>query len=75
MKRELNALYAQINEHKSYLRQTDYKVIKESETSFEMTEELKDDRQHSRDEINRLEYEIGVLEDEIKEQQLEEDEM
>jgi len=60
-------MYAQINEHKSYLRQTDYKVIKEAETEYVMPNELKDRRQFARDEINRLEYEVELIIEQLEE--------
>ena len=56
-------MYAQINEHRNYLNQTDYKVIKEAETEYTMPIELKDARQHARDEINRISYEVEKMEE------------
>ena len=67
MKKQINEMYAQINEHKSYLRQTDYKVIKEAETEYVMPNELKDRRQFARDEINRLEYEVELIIEQLEE--------
>ena len=66
MKEEVNGMHALINEHKNYLSKTDYKVIKESETGELMDDNVKEARQHARDEIKRLDYQISILEEEIE---------
>lgn len=61
--------YAKINELRQFLFATDYKVIKEVETDYKMPQELKDERQSARDEINRLGQEVEQLkEDEQNEE-------
>lgn len=59
-------MYAQINEHRNFLSNTDYKVIKEAETSYVLTEDEREQRQNARDEINRLTYKITLLEEELE---------
>ncbi len=74
--KEINSKQSSILGYKSYLRETDYKAIKEAETGVSMAIEIKDARQHARDEINRLEYEIELLAEQLEEQkdeQIEED--
>lgn len=63
MKKQINGMYAQINEHKNFLRETDYKAIKQAETDYRMSDEELEERQFARDEINRLTYEITLLEE------------
>lgn len=55
--------YARRNELLKFLSETDYKVIKEAETSYIMPQELKAERQAARDEINELELQIKEIED------------
>lgn len=66
MKKQINEMFAQINEYKNYLRKTDYQVIKEAELGYEMSDAVRVARQDARDEINRLEYNISVLEEELR---------
>lgn len=68
MRESINEMYAQINEHKNYLKDTDYKAIKEAEIGVRMDEAVRDRRQQARDEINRLEYEIELLTEQLEEQ-------
>ena len=68
MEKQINEMYAQINEHKNYLKDTDYKAIKEAEIGVRMDEAVRDRRQQARDEINRLEYEIELLTEQLEEQ-------
>ena len=67
LQKEINNLQSSVIAHKTYLKETDYKVIKEAETGVAMLSEMKDERQFARDEINRLEYEVSMLEEELKE--------
>ena len=59
---EINKLQGQILEHKSYLYDTDYVVIRSQETGQSIPEDVKDMRKFVRAEINRLEAEIAELE-------------
>ena len=63
MKKQINGMYALINERKNFLRETDYKAIKQAETDYRMSDEELEERQFARDEINRLTYEITLLEE------------
>lgn len=74
MKKQINGMYAQINEHKNFLRETDYKAIKQAETDYRMSDEELEERQFARDEINRLEYEVGILEEALEEARAEQPE-
>ena len=65
---KINELQAQILEHKSYLYETDYIVIRGQETGQGIPEEVKDMRKFARDEINRLESEIAELEKQFNQQ-------
>ena len=65
---EINKLQGQILEHKAYLYDTDYVVIRSQETGQGIPEDVKDMRKFARDEINRLEAEITELEKHISEQ-------
>ena len=75
MQKQVNEKHAQINELRNYLRSTDYKAIKEAETGVAMLSEVKDERQFARDEINRLEYEVSMLEEQLKNKKEDEDEI
>ena len=75
MKKQINEMFAQINEYKNYLRKTDYQVIKEAELGYEMSDAVRVDRQDARDEINRLEYEVSMLEEQLKNKKEDEDEI
>ncbi len=74
MQKQVNEKHAQINELRNYLRSTDYKVIKEAETGYVMPEEIRDSRQQARDGISELEYEISLLEEQLKNKKEDEDE-
>ena len=52
LQKEINSLQSGIIAHKTYLKETDYKAIKEAETGVAMLSEVKDERQFARDEIN-----------------------
>ena len=64
----INTLQSKILEHKAYLYDTDYVVIRSQETGQVIPEEVKDMRKFARAEINRLEAEIAELEKQISEQ-------
>lgn len=64
MKR-INEKYAEINEMKALLSDTDYHVIKHAEGDYTIPDEILQERQHARAEINRLEAEIMILEEEM----------
>jgi uncharacterized protein (DUF2164 family) len=66
MKR-INEKYAEINEMKALLAETDYHVIKEAEGNYNVPQEILDARAFARAKINLLEEEIVVLEEEMKE--------
>ena len=65
MKR-INEKYAEINEMKALLAETDYHVIKEAEGDYNVPQEILDARAFARAKINLLEEEIVVLEEELK---------
>ena len=65
MKR-INEKYAEINEMKALLAETDYHVIKEAEGDYDVPQEILDARAFARAKINRLEEEISILEEELK---------
>jgi uncharacterized protein (DUF2164 family) len=65
MKR-INEKYAEINEMKALLAETDYHVIKEAEGDYDVPQEILDARAFARAKINLLEEEIVVLEEELK---------
>jgi uncharacterized protein (DUF2164 family) len=65
MKR-INEKYAEINEMKALLAETDYHVIKEAEGNYNVPQEILDARAFARAKINLLEEEIVVLEEELK---------
>lgn len=69
IQKEINSKQSNILGYKSYLRETDYKAIKSAELGIEMADDVKDARQHARDEINRLEYEVELLVEQLEEQQ------
>lgn len=62
MKR-INGKYAEINEMKALLADTDYHVIKEAEGDYSVPQEILDARDFARAKINLLEEEIEQLED------------
>ncbi len=74
IQKEINIVQSSIIAHKTYLKETDYKAIKEAETGVVMLSEMKDERQFARDEINRLEYEVSLLEEQLKNKKEDEDE-
>jgi hypothetical protein len=61
---EINKKYAEINELKAMLVNTDYHVIKEAEGGYSVPQEIIDERQDARNRINVLEAEIEQLESE-----------
>jgi uncharacterized protein (DUF2164 family) len=65
MKR-INGKYAEINEMKALLADTDYHVIKEAEGDYNVPQEILDARAFARAKISLLEEEIVVLEEELK---------
>ena len=65
MKR-INEKYAEINEMKALLADTDYHVIKEAEGGYNVPQEILDARALARAKINLLEEEIVVIEEELK---------
>ena len=65
---QINTLQSQILEHKAYLYDTDYVVIRSQETGQGIPEEIKGLRRLARAEINRLEAEIAELEKQFNEQ-------
>jgi len=65
MKR-INEKYAEINEMKALLAETDYHVIKEAEGDYNVPQEILDARAFAREKINLLEEEIVLLEEELK---------
>lgn len=66
MKR-INGKYAEINEMKALLAETDYHVIKEAEGGYNVPQEILDARAFARAKINLLEEEIRVLKEDMKE--------
>ena len=67
MKR-INEKYAEINEMKALLADTDYHVIKEAEGGYNVPQEILDARAFARIRINELEGEIAQLELEAQEE-------
>ena len=65
MKR-INGKYAEINEMKALLADTDYHIIKEAEGDYNVPQEILEAREFARAKINLLEEEIGVLEEELR---------
>ena len=65
MKR-INEKYAEINEMKALLAETDYHVIKEAEGDYSVPQEILDARALARAKINLLEEEISILEEELR---------
>ena len=65
---QIDKLQSQILEHKAYLYDTDYVVIRSQETCQDIPENVKDMRKFARAEINRLESEIAEIEKQIGEQ-------
>lgn len=63
---EINKKYAEINEMKALLADTDYHVIKEAEGGYNVPQEILDARASARAKINLLEEEIDVLEEESR---------
>lgn len=61
---EINKKYAEINELKAMLVNTDYHVIKEAEGGYSVPQEIIDERQDARARINVMEAEIAQLESE-----------
>lgn len=59
---EINEKYAEINELKAMLVNTDYHVIKEAEGDYTAPEEVRQIRAAARNRINVLEAEIDQLE-------------
>jgi hypothetical protein len=65
---EINKKYAEINELKAMLVNTDYHVIKEAEGDYDVPQEILDARAFARIRINELEGEIAQLELEAQEE-------
>ena len=65
---QIDKLQSQILEHKTFLYDTDYVVIRSQETGQVIPENVKDMRKFARAEMNRLESEIAELEKQISEQ-------
>lgn len=65
---QIDKLQSQILEHKAYLYDTDYVVIRSQETGQVIPENVKDMRKFARAEINRLEAEIAELEKQFNDQ-------
>ena len=65
---EINKKYAEINEMKALLADTDYHVIKEAEGGYNVPQEILDARALARIRINELEGEIAQLELEAQEE-------
>lgn len=65
---EINKKYAEINEMKALLAETDYHVIKEAEGDYSVPQEILDARALARIRINELEGEIAQLELEAQEE-------
>lgn len=63
---EINKKYAEINEMKALLAETDYHVIKEAEGGYVVPQEILDARAFARAKINLLEEEIELLEEELR---------
>lgn len=64
---EINKKYAEINELKAMLVNTDYHVIKEAEGGYSVPQEIIDERQDARNRINVLEAEIEIAQLESEE--------
>ena len=60
---EINKKYAEINELKAMLVNTDYHVIKEAEGDYIAPEEVRQIRADARIRINELEGDINMLEE------------
>ena len=65
---QIDKLQSQILEHKTYLYDTDYVVIRCQETGQDIPEDVKDMRKFARAEINKLEAEIAELEKQFNDQ-------
>ena len=65
---EINKKYAEINEMKALLADTDYHVIKEAEGDYNVPQEILDARAFARIRINELEGEIAQLKLEAQEE-------
>ena len=65
---EINKKYAEINEMKALLADTDYHVIKEAEGGYNVPQEILDARALARIRINELEGEIAQLKLEAQEE-------
>ena len=63
---EINKKYAEINDLKALLSNTDYQIIKEAEGGYSVPREIIDERQDARARINVLEAEIAQLEDALE---------
>lgn len=74
MKR-INGKYAEINEMKALLADTDYHVIKEAEGDYSVPQEILDARDFARAKINLLEEEIAQLEDALEDTSVEGEEL
>ena len=64
--KEINKKYAEINDLKALLANTDYQVIKEAEGGYSVPQEIIGERQDARTRINVLEAEIAQLEDALE---------
>ena len=65
---QIDKLQSQILEHKAYLYDTDYVIIRSQEPGQGISEDVKDMRKFARAEINRLEAEIAELEKQFNDQ-------
>ena len=65
---QIDKLQSQILEHKAFLYDTDYVIIRGQETGQDIPENVKDMRKFARAEIKRIESEIAELEKQISEQ-------
>lgn len=63
---QIDKLQGQILEHKAYLYDTDYTVIRNQETGQAIPDEIKANRASARSKINLLEAEIKELEKQIE---------
>jgi len=72
--KEINKKYAEINDLKALLANTDYQVIKEAEGGYSVPQEIINKRQDARARINVLEAEIAQLEDALEDTSVEGDE-
>lgn len=73
--KEINKKYAEINELKAMLVNTDYHVIKEAEGGYSVPQEIIDERQDARNRVNVLEAEIEQLEAELEDASAEVEEL